>query len=91
MGLSKTLALSDLVLHVKRDSSVWLKSCGPEFAEFHWQDGYGAFTIGHSQIEDLKRYIANQKEHHRKRSFKEELVAFLEKYEVDYDKRFVFS
>jgi REP element-mobilizing transposase RayT len=71
---SKTIALSALMKDVKKDSSSWIKTKGSTFRTFHWQDGYGAFSIGKSDLPGLKKYIANQKEHHRKRSFREELV-----------------
>jgi len=58
---------------------------------FAWQDGYGAFTVGQSQVEALKRYIATQKERHKKRTFEEELVALLNKYGVQYDERYIWS
>ncbi len=72
VSMGKTIAVSELLMQIKRDSSKWIKTQGPEFAAFGWQDGYGAFSIGQSQVEDLRRYLAGQKEHHRTRSFKEE-------------------
>src|SRR6185503_6397133 len=81
---SKNIGLSSLMKDVKKDSSSWIKTKGIGFRNFHWQDGYGAFTIGESNIPDLKQYIATQKEHHRKRSFQEELIKFLETYGVAY-------
>ena len=59
--------------------------------KFKWQEGYGAFSYGHSQIKDVYRYIANQELHHKKLSFKEEYLAFLEKFELPYDERYVFN
>ena len=76
---------------VKKDSSSWIKTKGREFRTFHWQDGYGAFSIGQSQVAKLQRYIANQKEHHRKRSFEEEFVEFLKKYEMEFDERYLWN
>ncbi len=76
---------------VKKDSSSWLKTKGIRFRNFHWQDGYGAFSIGRSNISNLKQYIANQKEHHRKRSFQEELIQFLDAYGIEYDERYLWS
>jgi len=60
---------------------------GSQFRNFHWQDGYGAFSVAKSDVAELKKYIAGQKEHHRKRSFQEELIEFLEEYGIAYDKR----
>lgn len=88
---SKNIGLSPLMKDVKKDSSLWVKTNGRRFRNFHWQDGYGAFSIGTSQINQLKRYIATQKEHHRKRSFQEELIQFLEEYGIEYDERYLWN
>jgi hypothetical protein len=76
---------------VKKDSSSWLKTKGNEFRNFHWQDGYGAFSIRAADVGDLKKYIAGQREHHRKPTFQEELIAFLEDYGVAYDERYLWK
>lgn len=91
ISLSKNLALSELVGDIKRDSSVWIKKQDSRFHSFHWQDGYGAFSVGHTQIADVKKYIANQKEHHAGNSFEDEFRYFLNKYEMDYDERYVWN
>ena len=88
---SKNIALSPLVMEIKRDSSLWIKTRGDEFAGLHWQDGYSAFTVGESGVERLMKYIGNQKEHHRRRDFKAELIALLHKYKVVYDERYLWS
>jgi REP element-mobilizing transposase RayT len=88
---SKNVSLSSLMKDVKKDSSVWIKTKGSPFREFHWQDGYGAFSIGKADIPELKKYIASQKEHHRKRTFKEELIGFLEEYGIAYDERYLWK
>ena len=88
---SKNISLSALMKDIKKDSSSWIKTKGSEFSNFHWQDGYGAFSIGKSEIPELKKYIASQKEHHRKRTFKEELIEFLDKYGVAYDERYLWK
>ncbi len=88
---SKNLALSSLMKDVKKDSSSWIKTKGGDFRSFHWQDGYGAFSIGTPMIDGLRQYLANQKEHHRKRSFKEELIQFLEEYGIEYDERYLWN
>ena len=67
---SKNVSLSSLMKDVKKDSSLWIKTKGTRFRNFHWQDGYGAFSIRRADTPELKQYIASQKEHHRKRSFK---------------------
>jgi len=71
--------------YVRKDSSSWIQTKGRWFQRFHWQDGYGAFSIGKSEIPELKKYIASQKEHHRKRTFREELIEFLDEYGIAYD------
>ncbi len=89
--LSKTQTLSDLLLEIKRDSSKWIKTKGAQFARFGWQDGYAGFTIGQSQVEAVTKYLAGQRRRHRKLTFKEELVALLEKYKVEYDPKYLWD
>jgi REP element-mobilizing transposase RayT len=88
---SKNITLSSLMKDLKKDSSSWIKTKGTGFRNFHWQDGYGAFSLGKSDIPDLKQYIASQKEHHRKRSFKEELIQFLHDEGIEYDERYLWN
>jgi putative transposase len=88
---SKNIALSALMKELKRSSSAWIKTAGKRFRDFHWQDGYGAFSIGQRDMQELKRYIANQKEHHRKQTFQEELIQFLEEYGIEYDERYLWN
>ena len=88
---SKNLSLSSLMKDVKKDSSSWIKTKGQLFRNFHWQDGYGAFSIGKSDLPELKKYIERQKEHHRKRTFQEELIAFLDEYGIAYDERYLWK
>ncbi|MGQ0761476.1 MAG: IS200/IS605 family transposase [Acidobacteriota bacterium] len=88
---SKNVSLSALMKDLKKDSSSWIKTKGREFRNFHWQDGYGACSIGKSEIPELNKYIARQKEHHHKRTFKEELIEFLEEYGVAYDERYLWK
>jgi len=88
---SKNIALSRLMEEIKKSSSKWIKTKGAALRSFGWQDGYGAFTIGQSQVEALKRYIAGQKERHKKQSFEEELVTLLQKYQVEYEERYIWS
>ena len=88
---SKNIALSSLMKDVKKDSSSWIKTRDRRFRNFHWQDGYGAFSIGQTDIPELNKYIAGQKERHRKRTFQEELIAFLDEYGMTYDERYLWS
>jgi putative transposase len=89
-SLARVVAIADLVEGVKTESSKWIKKKGLEFRNFHWQSGYGAFSIGQSQVQSLKRYIQNQKRHHRRVTFQEEYRKFLS-YEIDYDERYVWD
>ena len=91
VSLGKTLSISELVGDVKRDSSKWIKTNGKEFRDFYWQDGYGAFSVGQTQVKEVMKYIAKQKEHHIRKSFKTEYRFFLKKYEVEYDERYVWD
>ncbi|MBI3830967.1 MAG: IS200/IS605 family transposase [Planctomycetes bacterium] len=90
-SLCKTIAVADLVEEVKKSSSKWIKTQGPEFRFFHWQKGYAAFSIGKSGERGVRAYIARQKEHHRKKTFQDELREFLRKYEVEFDERYVWD
>jgi putative transposase len=90
VSLGKTISLSELVGDIKRDSSVWMKVQDRNFENFYWQDGYGAFSIGQSQVATVKNYIAKQKVKHRKVNFQTEFRDFLKKYEVVYDEQYVW-
>jgi hypothetical protein len=68
-----------------------IKTKGREFRDFHWQKGYGAFSIGQSNVAALRRYIRGQKQRHRRLTFEDEYRNFLKRYEIDYDKRFVWD
>jgi REP element-mobilizing transposase RayT len=89
--LSRTRSISDLVKELKRESSVWLKGKSPLLADFHWQDGYGAFSISPSHVPPLRMYIAGQEEHHNKETFQDEFRRLLKLYEVEYDERYVWD
>ena len=88
LSLAKTVALSDLLLNVKRDSSKWIHERGLAFA---WQDGYFAFSIGASGVDGLRAYLAEQKQHHRNIDFKDEVRALLRKYGLEWDERFAWD
>ena len=90
-SLSRTITIAKIVEEVKTGSSSWLKTQGDDYRNFHWQNGYGAFSIGQSQMEEVKKYIANQPEHHRKISFQDEYRKFLERYQIQYDERYVWD
>jgi len=84
-------ALSEVVGKVKANSSGWVHREFPDQRTFSWQTGYAAFTVSHSQKQTMLNYIANQEEHHRKLSFKEELKAFLTKHEIQHDARYLWE
>jgi len=86
----RTLSIADVMEKVKANSSGWVKDRWPGRRSFGWQTGYAAFSVSKSHAEQVKRYIRNQEEHHRKISFIEEVVAFLDKHGVEYDPRYVF-
>ena len=89
--LSRTMAASEMVKEVKRGSSLWLKTKSPDLHDFAWQSGYGIFSVGHSQVEDVRNYIAGQEEHHRKVSFQDEFRKLLERYKIEFDERYVWD
>jgi REP element-mobilizing transposase RayT len=89
VSLARTRSVADLVQAMKGQSSKWMKE-DRRVTEFSWQAGYGAFSIGASQVDALIRYIDRQEDHHRRRSFQDELRAFLHRYGVPYDERFIW-
>lgn len=91
LRLGRKMSMAELVEKIKTSSSKWIKTKGPHFKDFHWQNGYGAFSIGESGVKALKHYIALQKEHHRRKTYQEEFRAFLEKYRVEWDERYVWD
>jgi putative transposase len=91
MGLPAALPLAKAMQLAKGGSSKWVHETFPGHQDFAWQEGYGAFSVGVSQVEATVAYIAGQAEHHRKRTFREEFVAFLEKHNIEYDARFVWG
>jgi REP element-mobilizing transposase RayT len=90
-SLDKDRAIAKVVMEVKRGSSKWIKTQGRAFRKFHWQSGYGGFSIGKSAVERTKSYIARQAKHHRNKTFQEEFRKFLHRYEVEYDERYVWD
>lgn len=90
-GMRPVQSLSDLMQDIKSGSSKWInekKFCN---SKFEWQEGYGAFSYSKSQLKQVATYIENQEEHHRKQTFADEYKEFLDKFEVDYDERFLFK
>ena len=90
-ALSRTSTIAKVVETIKTSSSKWIKTKGPEFADFHWQSGYGAFSVGQTETGLVSNYIANQEERHKKQTFQEEYRMFLEKYGVKFDEQYVWD
>jgi putative transposase len=91
IGLKPSISISNLMQSVKAKSSKWINEQQFTIERFEWQEGYGVFSYSHSQINQVYKYIENQEEHHKKRSFREEYIDFLEKFEVPYDERYIFE
>jgi REP-associated tyrosine transposase len=89
--LSKTHDVASFVRDLKRDSTNWIKLERPTLHDFHWQQGYGAFSVSPAHVDPLKRYIANQEEHHKKESYQAEFRRLCKKYGVDIDERYVWD
>jgi putative transposase len=91
VGLRPDVALSDLVRDIKANSSRFINEKQWFRGKFNWQEGFGAFSCSHSQLDTVVKYIDKQEEHHAKRSFREEYLALLKRHDVDYDERYVFA
>lgn len=89
--LSRTVSVSEAVEDVKKHSSRWIKTQGTDLANFAWQAGYGAFAVSESNVPTVRDYIANQQEHHRRKSFQEEYRLFLERHDVAFDEKYVWD
>jgi putative transposase len=90
-SLHRTTTIAQLIEEVKTSSSARIKEEGSSLKDFHWQNGYGAFSVSPSNIEQVKTYIAGQEEHHRKRTFQEEYRLMLERHGIEYDERYVWD
>lgn len=91
IGLRPSQSISDLMKEVKQSSSKWINQNKLTNGHFEWQEGYGAFSYSKSQINQVVSYIQNQELHHKKKTFKEEYLDFLLKFEIDYDEKFIFK
>jgi putative transposase len=89
--MSKNIALAKLVEEIKRHSSRWIKTLDPYYKDFAWQGGYAGFSVSQSIHDRTKQYIANQEEHHKKKSFKEEITALLKEYGLEYDDKYFWT
>jgi len=88
---SKNMALSHFLQELKRDSSKWVKTEATTLADFHWQNGYGAFSVSPAHIDPLKQYIADQEKHHQRETFQDEFRRLCRKYGVEIDERYVWD
>lgn len=91
IGLKPSMSIADLVRDIKNNSSKFVNENAWVKGRFQWQEGYGAFSYAHSQIQNVYNYILNQEEHHKKKTFKEEYLDFLEKFEIEHRKEFLFD
>ncbi len=91
VGLRPAMAISDLARDIKNNSSKFINEKGLVKGKFSWQEGYGAFSYSHSQIGNVYDYILNQEEHHKKKTFKEEYLDFLKKFEIEFDEKYLFE
>jgi REP element-mobilizing transposase RayT len=89
--LSKKTSIMNLLEEIKKQSSKWIKTKGNQYTQFYWQDGYSIFSINPVELEIVVRYIDTQEEHHKKRTFKEELLAFLKKHKFEYDETYLWN
>ena len=91
VGMKPSLCISDLVRDIKAGSSKYINDSKWIQGKFNWQEGFGAFSYAKSQQDVVVKYILNQEEHHKTKSFKEEYLEFLEKFEIDYDEKYLFE
>ncbi|MGQ1784675.1 MULTISPECIES: IS200/IS605 family transposase [unclassified Saccharicrinis] len=91
VGLNPKVSVSDTVKEVKRLSSIFINDLKVFNGRFQWQEGFGAFSYGRSQLDDIYNYVKNQEDHHQKQSFKKEYSSFLKKFEVEFDEHYLFK
>ena len=89
--LNPNTKISDLMRMLKSTSSKWINDNKLVLGKFNWQEGYGAFSYAHSQIKNVYQYILKQEEHHQKKTFKEEYLDFLQKFEIEYNEKYLFE
>ena len=91
IGLHPAISISDITRDIKANSSKWINDNKWILGKFNWQAGFGAFTYSRSQIDSVVKYILNQPEHHKRTKFKDEYINFLEKFEIEYDEKYLFK
>ena len=90
-GIKPNCCLSDLIREIKKSTNVFINERGFTHFNFQWQEGFGAFSYSHSALDNVIKYIQNQKEHHKKKTFKEEYTDFLKKFDIDFCNEFLFD
>jgi len=91
IGLKPSMAISDIVRDIKNNSSNFINEHKFVRGKFSWQEGYGAFSYSHSQVNSVYNYILNQEKHHKKKTFRAEYLEFLKKFEIDYNEKYLFN
>ena len=91
ISMTPKQAPSDLMYHLKRSSSLWINQNRLSDGKFSWQEGFGAFSLGKSQLPEKIKYIEEQQQHHKKKSFTEEYLQFLKENDIEYDERYIFK
>ena len=91
LGFNPSVSISDTVYELKRSTSLFINEKNWFNHKFNWQEGYGAFSYSRSHIENVYHYIKNQERHHRKKTFRDEYIEFLKKFEIEYDKKYLFE
>ena len=91
IGLKPVVSVSELMKTVKAKSSKYINDHSFTKSRFEWQEGYGVFSYGQSQVDSVFKYIQNQEAHHKKQSFRDEYLEFLKKFKIDYDENYIFQ
>ncbi len=91
VGLNPKQSIMDLMRIIKSDSSDWINKENLTMGQFNWQDGYGAFSHSKSEVDNVVKYILNQKEHHQKKSFLVEYRQLLKRFDIDFDEKYIFK
>jgi len=91
LQLGRVISTSKLISEVKSSSSQWIKTKGDQYCDFAWQGGYGAFSVSRPSIEAVTKYLSSQKEHHKKVSYKDELLAMLQRARISYDEKYLWD
>jgi REP element-mobilizing transposase RayT len=90
-SLSRKFAIQEVVKESKTETTKWIKKKGPTYANFHWQAGYGIFSVSPSKVDQVKRYIANQEQHHKRMSFQDEFREMCKRHGIAIDERYVWD